>query len=332
MPQPLPSSRPPLARMLRIHEALQGGRPTNCSRLAEELEVSTKTVMRDLAFMRDQLGLPAEYDPHTFAWRYTEEVGSFPTVQVSEGELFALLVAEKAMQPYAGTPFHDQLARAFDKLTAGLSDKVSFSPRSLRRDVSFHHAGLGKADLKAFEALLKAVNRSREISFRYRKPGTPEEEPRCVQPYHLANRENSWYLVGHDLERGALRNFAVARMRAITVSPRGFVRPPDFDPEKHFGKAFGAFVGTGDHQVVIRFAPDAAEQVQEKFWHESQETRPLPDGGLEFRVRLGGLEEILRWVLGWGGRAEVLAPAELRRMVATRAQATARTHRRERSR
>ncbi|HYC69676.1 MAG TPA: WYL domain-containing transcriptional regulator [Opitutaceae bacterium] len=326
MDKPLPSSRPPLARMLKIHEALQDGGPTNGTKLAEELEVSTKTVMRDLAFMRDQLGLPAEYDPSTFAWRYTEPVASFPTVQVSEGELFALLVAAKALEPYEGTPFHDQLARAFEKMTAGLSDKVSFRPGGMKRDISFHHSGLGKADQHAFELLLKAVNRSLEISFRYRKPGTKDEESRRVQPYHLANRENSWYLVGFDLERKALRNFAVGRMRDIALSSRSFVRPADFSPEKHFGKAFGAFVGTGDHQVVIRFAADAAEQVQEKFWHESQDTRQLADGRLEFRVRLGGLEEILRWVLGWGGKAEVVAPAELRRLVEERARATARAH------
>ena len=326
MPASLPSSRPPLARMLKIHDALQGGRPTNCPQLARELEVSTKTVMRDLAFMRDQLGLPAEYDPQSFTWRYRGAVGSFPTVQVSEGELLALLVAEKALAPYQGTPFHDQLARALGKLAAGLSDKISFSPGALQRDVSFHHAGLGKADLRAFEQLLRAVNRSLEISFRYRKPGTRAEEPRRVRPYHLANRENSWYLVGHDLARDALRNFAVARMQGITVSARGFTRPADFSAERHFGKAFGAFVGTGDHRVVIRFSPEAAEQVQEKFWHESQETRPLAGGGLEFRVRLGGLEEILRWVLGWGGQAEVIAPVELRRLVAARARATARRH------
>ena len=49
--------------MMRIHEQLQDGRVTNCSKLARELEVSTKTIMRDLAFMRDQLNLPVDYDP-----------------------------------------------------------------------------------------------------------------------------------------------------------------------------------------------------------------------------------------------------------------------------
>ncbi len=319
----LPSSRPPLARMLRIHDILQDGRQTNCTKLAEELEVSTKTIMRDLAFMRDQLDLPCEYDPRTYAWRYAYPVKNFPTVQISEGELLALLVARKALEQYQGTPYHDQLAHAFEKISSSLNDRISFSPSGTLGNISFHSAGLGRSDLKLFEKLSRAVNESREIAFAYRKPRSPALEPRRVQPYHLANRENAWYLVGHDLDRGSLRTFALTRMQTLAVSDRRFERPADFSPAKFFGKAFGAFVGTGDYRVVLRFAAAVADQIRERCWHESQETRDLPDGGLEFTVQLGGLEEILRWILGWGGDIEVLAPPELRALVRTQAAALA---------
>ena len=322
----LPSSRPPLARMLRIHEFLQDGRQTNCTKLAEELEVSTKTIMRDLAFMRDQLDLPCEYDPRTFTWRYAYPVKSFPTVQISEGELLALLVAQKALEQYQGTPYHDQLAHAFEKIASGLNDRISFSPSGTLANISFHRAGLGRSDLRLFEKLTRAVNESREIAFAYRKPRRPALEPRRVQPYHLANRENAWYLVGHDLDRGSLRTFALARMQTLAVSERRFERPAEFSPAKFFGKAFGAFVGTGDYRVVLRFDATVADQIRERCWHESQETRDLPDGGLEFTVQLGGLDEILRWILGWGGDVEVLAPPELRALVRTQAEALAHRH------
>lgn len=327
----LPTSRPPLARMLRIHEILQDGRQTNCTKLAEQLEVSTKTIMRDLAFMRDQLDLPCEYDAPTFTWRYAYPVKSFPTVQISEGELLALLVARKALEQYKGTPYHAQLAAAFDKLSAGLNDRISFSPAGTLGNISFHQAGLGRADLKLFEKLSRAVNESREIAFDYRKPGTRAVEARRVQPYHLANRESAWYLVGFDLERGALRTFSLGRMQALTVGERTFTRPPDFSPERFFGKAFGAFVGSGDYHVVVRFTPAVADQIRERFWHESQETRDLPDGGLDFSVQLGGLDEIVRWILGWAGDAEVIAPKELRDLVQAKASATTARYERKRT-
>ncbi|MDD3180938.1 MAG: WYL domain-containing protein [Opitutaceae bacterium] len=304
-------SRPPLERMMRIHEELQDNTLPNCTKLAALLEVSTKTVMRDLAFMRDRLGLPVEYDGHLYAYRYGYPVKSFPTVQISEGELLALIVAQRALEQYQGTPYHGQLAHAFAKLSAGLRDKVSFAPTESLRTVSFHHMGLGNADLQVFERLSRALHESLEVGFSYRKPGSPAVEQRRVQPYHLANRENFWYLIGHDLDRNALRHFAVTRMRNVKVAAGKFERPADFSPEKHFGKSFGAFVGMGDYRVAIRFSADVADRIKERFWHESQETRDLPDGGLEMKLQLDNLDEVERWVITWGDDARAVAPGEL---------------------
>ena len=78
-------SRPPIERMLRIHEELRRGAFTNCTKLAERLEVSRKTIVRDVAFMRDRLDLPIEFDSRINAYRYTHPVSAFPTVQVTEG-------------------------------------------------------------------------------------------------------------------------------------------------------------------------------------------------------------------------------------------------------
>ena len=98
-------SRPPLERMLRIHQALQSGKFPNASTLAREIEVATKTIHRDIEFMRDRLGLPVEYDSARIGYHYTEQVSAFPNIQITEGELFALIVAEKALQQYRGTNF-----------------------------------------------------------------------------------------------------------------------------------------------------------------------------------------------------------------------------------
>ena len=313
--------------MLRIHDELRRGALVNCTTLVKALEVSRKTVVRDIAFMRDRLDLPIEFDARIQAYRYTHPVNAFPTVHVTEGELLALLVAQRALQQYRGTPFHRQLEIAFEKLAGGLRDRISFSPADELRAVSFKNIGLGKTDLTVFNALSRAVLRQEEVAFDYRKPGEGKKIRRSVHPYHLANRENSWYLIAFDRERKALRTFALPRIADVAVAKETFVRPADFSPEKFFANALGVLGGMGDYRVAIRFAPSVAERVREREWHESQEIRELPGGALELRLRLGALMEVEQWILGWGAAAEVTAPPELRERIRQTAAALVKLYR-----
>ncbi len=316
MPAKPQLSRPPLERMLKIHDELRRDTLVNCTKLVATLEVSRKTIVRDIAFMRDRLDLPIEYDPRINAYRYTHKVEAFPTVNVTEGELLALLVAQRALEQYRGTPFHHQLEIAFGKLTGGLRDRISFSPADEMRTVSFKNIGLGKTDLAIFNPLSAAVLGHHEVIFDYRKPGAKTISRRSVHPYHLANRENLWYLIGFDTERQALRTFALPRISKVKQTETRFKRPEDFSPEAFFANALGVLGGSGNYKVVIRFTAVAAERVREREWHESQEMRELRGGGLELTLRLGALEEVEQWILGWGAAAEVIGPAKLRANIA----------------
>ena len=115
-------SRPPLERMLRIHQALQAGGYPNASKLARDVEVSTKTIHRDIEFMRDRLNLPIEFAPANNGYFYDGEVSGFPPMQITEGEIFALIVAERALQQYRGTSFEKPLLSAIRKLRRTMVD------------------------------------------------------------------------------------------------------------------------------------------------------------------------------------------------------------------
>src|SRR5678816_2097993 len=141
-------SRPPLARMMQLHAQLQARKFPNCRKLAHELEVSAKTIQRDIEFMRYQLGLPIEYDQLHFGFVYTEPVTSFPSIEVSEGEVIALFVAQKALAQYRGTSYEKLLHSAFQKIAEGLKDKVSFQWNELDAVVSFRAIGATVADLE----------------------------------------------------------------------------------------------------------------------------------------------------------------------------------------
>ena len=307
-----PTTRPPLDRMMRIHAALQEGNFPNCSTLARHLEVSTKTVQRDLEFMRDRLDLPLEFDPFRNGYHYTEEVKSFPTLQITEGELFALLVAEKALQQYRGTPFEARLVGALRKLEQALPDAVSLNLSQWEQAVTFRTTSEPQVSVPPIlEALTRAAQKRERLRIRYRKPGTRDPEERIVDPYQLANVDGDWYLFAFDQRRKAIRTFVPARIVSVDSTGETFARPARFELEKLLQDSFGVHSREGDFEVVLQFEEGVADYIREKRWHNSQSLMELPGGGVEMHLRLGSLQEVQRWVLGWGGAARVLAPPEL---------------------
>src|SRR3954463_16209476 len=319
-------SRPPLERMMRLHAALKARKFPNCQEIAAELEVSAKTIQRDIDFMRYRLNLPIEYHPQEFGFQYTETVTGFPTVEVSEGEITALLVAQKALAQYQGTPFERPLQTAFRKLTDGLKDRVSFSWHDLEDAISFRSAGASAADLEMFETVSKGVLRCVELEFEYRKLKSAGYESRRVRPYHLGCLENQWYLFAEDLERRQLRTFALPRMRRVRATSKGFRRPADFSISEVLSGSFGVHSAGKKQRIRIQFDTFAARLVAERKWHDSQRVRENKDGSIVLELELGGLEEIERWILSWRRHARVLAPAELATRIREEANAIAKLY------
>jgi len=128
--------------MQYIFQKIQTARRPNCSTLGKALEVSPKTVQRDIDFMRYQLELPIEYDRLRHGFYFDGVVGSFPSVKITEAELIALFIARKAVEQYAGTPYQKPLAAAFSKLSSQLENEIAFNWQELDHAVLFRPIGL----------------------------------------------------------------------------------------------------------------------------------------------------------------------------------------------
>ena len=110
--------------------------------------------------MRDQLGLPIEYDQLNFGFIYTEPVTSFPSIEVSEGEVVALFVAQKAMEQYRGTSFEKPLRTAFEKITEGLKDWIGFQWDDVDSAISFRGLGTSVACMTPRRDNASSIRRS----------------------------------------------------------------------------------------------------------------------------------------------------------------------------
>ncbi len=312
-------SRPPLERMLRIHQLLHARKYPNARTLSADLEVSPKSIHRDVDFMRDRLDLPIDYDRTRFGYYYTSEVTVFPTVQISEGEIFALIVAEKALQQYRGTSFEKPLLSALRKMEQALPDTISLSLADVSQTISFRTRAEPILDLGMFDLLTKATAAGQQLELNYRKPGQQQTEKRVVDPYHLANINGEWYLFGFDHLRNDIRTFVPARIKSLRQTGRTFERQKKFSLEERLKGSFGVHSDQGQFEVVLRFNEQVADYIREKKWHDSQVLRELK-GGVELKMKLSSLPEVERWVLSWGGNAVAISPPALVEMVRKSAQ------------
>ncbi len=319
-------SRPPMERMWRIHQELTRGEYPNCRRLAESLEVSSKTVMRDIEFMRDRLALPLAYDAARHGFHYTAAVKDFPVMKISQGEVAALLLAQKSLEQFRGTAFEQPLAGAFRKLSHSLDGEMEVAWHELEQALSVHHSGTGLADMEVFDALANAVMDGKEVSFSYHKLAGEMAEQRTARPYHLGCIENQWYLFGHDPARGAVRTFALPRIRSVERTGGSFKRPKNFSLAKILEGSFAVFEGGHARKVCLRFTGVASRLVGERVWHASQQFDRDGDG-LVLTMNVGLSPDLRQWILGWGADAEVLEPGELREALSDAAKAVAEVYR-----
>ena len=233
-----------------------------------------------------------------------------------------------------GSALEASLRTGFQRIVAAMGDRITLPWSEVEQAFSVKSLGMTERDAFLFERLAKAVLESRELHFEYRKLADERPAKRRLQPYHLAEIDGGWYLIGHDLDRLSRRTFAVQRMRAVHLTEIRFNRSRDFKLEDHFAGSFGVWAGEERGQgrrypVRIRFRGFAARVVAERRWHPSQEIVPVePDGSvIEMTLSLTALEDIARWILGFGAQAEALEPSELREKVAAEVREAARIYR-----
>jgi len=304
-------SRPPWERMMRMHQLIKSGKYPNCSKLAREFEVATRTIKRDIDFMKYRMDLPIEYDSRHYGYYYSKPVDQFPGVAVTEAEVFALLVAHKAIAQYHGTPFQKPLEAAFLKLTSLLDRTAPFTLGSLDEAMSFRPFAPEDTDLKTFEVLSQGVREHRIVHFQYKKLGARKPGCRHVQPHHLACIENVWYLFAFDLDRGAMRSFVLTRLSEPELTGKRFTPRKDFNADEYLRGSFSVFRGSDDYEVVIEFDAWATDLIRGRKWHATQEFNELTNGCSRLRLRLNNIEEMERWVLSWGAHATVVRPKML---------------------
>jgi predicted DNA-binding transcriptional regulator YafY len=307
--------RPGMARMEAIRALISEGKYPNSHTIARELEWSVRTVKRDLSLMQNRLNLPMEFDPQKNGWYFTKPVPFFPSIPLTEKEVVGLFVAQKSIEQYKGTALEPVLNGAFRKMMAGLDDAVKYSLGNLDEVVSIRPLAPGDADMEKFQLFTRAIREKRVVRFVYRKHGKVTTAVKLVHPHHVAYVNNLWTLFACDPKAKGIRKFVFLRVTGLELTDERFAVAQRLDLNKELEGSMGVFKGTEKHEVIVEFDAWGADDVRGRKWHASQDLKDRPDSSLVVTMTLNNLEEVERWVLGFGEHATVVKPEELKERV-----------------
>ncbi len=300
--------KPQYRRLLFIDRKIREGNYPNCRSLGEEWEVSPKTIQRDIDYIRYELDAPVEYDSARHGYCYTEESYRLPAMNISESDLFAVCIAERALKQFEDTPLYDKLVSVFGKIENALPDKLSIHPAWVDNRIFFFPEPSTTINPGVWEIVATALRDNRRLRITYRGPGKKKAADRDVEPYHLVNFKGEWYLSSFCCSKQAIRTFAVSRIVGARALSESFVMPEKFDREKMFGDQFGIIWKEESYKVRIRFDVNVAPYIVERDWHPQQKIVKRKDGSIVLEFVTNHISEVKKWVLSWGPGARVLAP------------------------
>ncbi|RAY13580.1 transcriptional regulator [Actinomadura craniellae] len=308
------------ARLISLVLLLQARETMTAAELARELEVSERTVYRDVLAL-SAAGVPV-YADHGRGGGYRLVAGYRTRLTgLSRAEAEALFLSGLP-GPAAEMGLADVVATARLKvlaaLPAGLRDASTRAGQRFHLDVPGWFADADTPPLLA--ALADAVWRDETVELRYRR-GRDREVTRTVLPYGLVLKGGVWYLVGRV---GAdHRTYRVDRVVAVEPTGEPFARDEDFDLPGFWAARANEFAASllADH-VTVRLTPDglralryAAEPLAARAAREAA-GEPDERGRVVTRLPVESMEVAYGVLLRLGPDAEVLDPPELRARLA----------------
>src|SRR5215475_2468623 len=312
-------------RLLSILLLLQARGQTTGRELARQLEVSERTVHRDMDAL-SAAGVPVLAMRGVQGGWKLDEGWRTQVPGLDEAELRAFLMAQPRV--IGDKRLAAAADRALSKLMAALPVSLREQAASIRQRLYVDPTGWhgSNEDLSMLPAVQHAVARDRKLKIRYRKreENGPTVSERVVDPLGLVAKGSSWYLVANT-SRG-YRTYRVSRIEGVTLLDKPCERPANFDLAFHWQRATQEFIdGKPRYYVTLCLDTTAAKEI--KRWRPVSSTDDVelkqPKGWSTLDVQFDYEEEACFVVLGFGARAKVIKPEKLRKRIAAEISAMA---------
>ncbi|MGD0472621.1 MAG: WYL domain-containing protein [Candidatus Velthaea sp.] len=316
----LPAGDPRTGRVERIIEVLrvlERDRKITKVRLFDLLGVTSQSSFKRVKAELTRAGLPLTYnrtDGH-FHLPESASVARYGMDARARAQLAQVRTAVAAL----GGPAYE----ALEDVLAVLEARIALDDPQAAAVVTSRHPQ-PRADAAFWAAIdraLTAVREHRWLAFTYARTAGGKRDERTIQPYAVHAHDGRYYVWG--ILEGELvpKLFAIDRMESVTIENDTFTPDPGLSLDDALRFSFGTMVGDGPVQeVIVRVAPEAAAFVRCRRWPSEVQFALREDGSVALSFAVTRLEEIVAWVLSFGGVATIESPGPARDALRAAAQ------------
>jgi predicted DNA-binding transcriptional regulator YafY len=274
--------------------------------LARQLEVSPRTVQRDLDAL-SLAGMPVySVRGRGGGWALLPGYRTRLT-GLSPSEVMSVFVGATA-HVLAVLGINASSDLAMTKLIAALPEGVRCDAEFARQRLLIDHAGWDdrREAPRWLDVCRQAIWEERQIMISYRD----RAEPFSVAPLGLVAKTRTWYLVAARAD-GTVRTCRLSRMTSTSLTDKAFTRPSDFDLTQYWAESQQRFRATlPSYPIVLRVRDHAVRR-----FRATAPVLPDIDGWFLVEADLENADEACSAVLAQGGDAVVVGPAELANLV-----------------
>jgi predicted DNA-binding transcriptional regulator YafY len=305
-------------RLVSLVMLLQSRRVITAAEMARHFEITERTVYRDLAALGEG-GVPIVGEPGV---GYSLMKGyQLPPVMFTPQEALALVTSSSLAEGMTDHSVRSPMRSALAKLTALLPAEQQSQAQALQKAIAVQQQKEKRPPVPL--STLQAATVERRV-LRLKYHGLQRQQPtqRDVEPLGLTFYAQQWHLIAWCRLRNEVRDFRHDRILSCAPTAEQSPRRADFDLHDYLTKCHRSEIGA---TVVLRVHRSIAD-VLRRAWGPLVEEVLLEGDWLTFSLRIGEMDYIARWLVGFGQMVTVLEPDALRHQVIAAAQAAIRHH------
>jgi predicted DNA-binding transcriptional regulator YafY len=298
-------------RLISILLLLQNHGKMTTKALANELEVTERTIHRDMEAL-SVAGIPvlAERGKHG-GWRLVDQYRTRLT-GLKDSELKTLFLSP-SFQLLSDLGYTKDWKEARHKLLAALPNTLQTQADHLwnRIHIDTDSWKQSSQETTALGLLQQAIWEERKIRIVYEKANKDSSE-RIIEPLGLVAKGRTWYLVAES--NTDLKNFRVSRIKSVELTHEPFVRPANFELADYWNQSKQNFVqNLPVFEVEVEVSPAIIQRLSfsGRFAQVISTGTPNNNGWIPVRLSFDTKQEAASYIVGFGDQMKIISPSSL---------------------